>query len=228
MALGFGRFVDVEVVERRGGVFRGREALVELPRGEHAAQASSAGMGWPVSAWSAKRFSVSGLQQPILEQLGGQLDEIAVHAGAREAGVGHVRQQAVQPMAELVEQRPGVVQAQKRRRALGEVQHVHNDGKHLAVKPLLVAEGAHPGAAAFRGPVEVVAHEKPDKLAAAVRNLENAHIRMINGNAARFLEAQPEQPVRGIENRRDHVVQLEIGHQLPAIDVELAPRCFSA
>ena len=69
-------------------------------------------------------------RQPVLVELGGQLDEILLHAGARHARIGDVREQAVQAVAELVEQRARVVEAQQRRlarRALGEVHDVDHD-----------------------------------------------------------------------------------------------------
>ncbi len=40
----------------------------------------------------------------MLVELRGQLDEVGEHGGARQRGIGHVRQHAVQAVAELVEQ----------------------------------------------------------------------------------------------------------------------------
>jgi hypothetical protein len=56
-----------------------------------------------------------GHLQPVLEHLARELDEVAVDAGAGEMGVGDVGQKAVQRVAELVEQRAGIVQAEQRR-----------------------------------------------------------------------------------------------------------------
>ncbi len=47
--------------------------------------------------------------QPVLVELGGQLHEVPGDAGATDALVGHVAQHLVQRVAELVEQRPRVV-----------------------------------------------------------------------------------------------------------------------
>ena len=60
-----------------------------------------------------------GPLQPVLVELRGQLDEIGEHAGARQRRIGHVGQQAVQAVAELVEQRARVVERQQRRLAAG-------------------------------------------------------------------------------------------------------------
>ena len=54
-----------------------------------------------------------GLRQPVLVELRGQLDEIRRDAGAREQRIGHVREKAVQGVAEFVEQRARIVEAQE-------------------------------------------------------------------------------------------------------------------
>jgi hypothetical protein len=58
----------------------------------------------------------------------------------------------MQGVPELVEQRPRIVEAQKRRSALPsfrEIQDVHDDGGSLPVEPLLPAKTAHPSAASL-------------------------------------------------------------------------------
>ena len=55
------------------------------------------------------------LEQPVLIELRGQFDEIARDIGAGDQRIGHVRQQAVQAMSELVEQGTRVVHGQQRR-----------------------------------------------------------------------------------------------------------------
>ena len=69
-------------------------------------------------------------------------------------------------MAELVEQRAGVVEAEQRRAcpraALAKFMHVDDDRPNVAAQLLLAAKGAHPGAAALGGPREIVAEEQRD------------------------------------------------------------------
>ena len=86
----------------------------------------------------------------MLVELRGQFDEIARHRGAGEQRIGHVRQQAMQRVAEFVEQRARVVERQQRRlarRRLGEIADIEDDRADVAGKFLLVAQRGHPGAA---------------------------------------------------------------------------------
>ena len=50
------------------------------------------------------------LLEPVLIELRGKLDEVAADIGARDHRVGDVGQQAVQGVAELMEQRSGIVE----------------------------------------------------------------------------------------------------------------------
>ena len=52
--------------------------------------------------------------QPVLEELGWQLDEITLDAGAGERTVRDIGQQTVQAVPELVKERMGVVERQQR------------------------------------------------------------------------------------------------------------------
>ena len=54
----------------------------------------------------------------MLEDLRRELDEVAAHGGAGLRGIAHAAQQPMQPVAEFVEQRLGVVEAQQGRLAL--------------------------------------------------------------------------------------------------------------
>ncbi len=42
---------------------------------------------------------------------------------------------------------------------------------------------------------------------------------MIDGNVLAFGEGKPEQAMRGVERGRDHLVELEIGHDLGLIEI---------
>ena len=50
--------------------------------------------------------------QPMLEELRGQLDEVARDVGPRQQRIGDVRQHAMQRVAELMEQGVRLVEAQ--------------------------------------------------------------------------------------------------------------------
>ena len=132
-------------------------------------------------------------------------------------------------MSELVEEGPGIVEAQERWSALPslrEVQGINDDGEHLSVQPLLFAKSAHPGAASLRRPVEVVPHEKGNHLAFAVQHLPDADVRVIDRYVAALVETKPEKPMRRVERRRDHVIQLEIRLQSRSIDIEFGLPAF--
>ena len=164
-------------------------------------------------------------QQPVLVKLRRQFDEIAHDAGAGNAGIGDIRQQPVQPVTKFVEQRAGIVDAQKRwlaGRALHEIQHIDDDRFHLAVEPLLIAVARHPCAGAFRRPPEIVAHEQPHGAPVTPERLPHTHLRVINGEVGALLEGEAEQTPRGIEGGFDHAVQLEIGLDLVLVEVMLS------
>jgi len=72
--------------------------------------------------------------------------------GPGEQWICHIRQHAVQGMAELMKECAGIVEAQEAGFSLGglgEVQHIDNDRQHLAIELSLLAKGTHPGAASF-------------------------------------------------------------------------------
>ncbi len=106
--------VQRHVDEGAGGVFDGLEALVEAPR---LVQAFDQLLGNRLAGRMMQRMPPQdrGLERPVLEQLRWQLDEIPQHVRAGQALVGHLRQEAMQPVPELVEQRAHVVRRQKRR-----------------------------------------------------------------------------------------------------------------
>ena len=74
---------------------------------------SASGIGSPVSAWTANLRSTSGCFEPVLVELARELDEIARHVGAGDQRIGDVGEEAVEGVAELVEQRARVVEAER-------------------------------------------------------------------------------------------------------------------
>ena len=161
--------MEVEIHIGRAEIFGGEEALIEGARGD---QPVHQRLRHRLAGLVVAREALEDLRpvEPVLVELRGQLDEILQHAGAGDHRIGHVGQQPVQAVAELVEQRAGVVEGEQRRLARGalvEVHHVEDERAHLAVELLLVAQRRHPGAAALGGPREIVAEEHADVPAVA-------------------------------------------------------------
>ena len=157
----------------------------------------------------------------MLVELRRQLDEIARHRGAGEQRIGHVRQQAVQRVAEFVEQRARVVERQQRRlarRRLGEIADVEDDRADVAGKLFLVAQRGHPGAAVLGAAREIIADEQADMAAGRVLHLEGAGVGVIERHAD-GREAQAEQPARGLEGGLDHLVELEVRLDLGFVQI---------
>ena len=113
---GIAQRMDIEIDQRAGGVFDRGEALVEGARRQQAVEQR---FRHRLAGRGVARIFLQNLRhlQPVLVELRGQLDEIARHRGAGEQRIGDVRQQAVQRVAEFVEQRAGVVEGQQRRLA---------------------------------------------------------------------------------------------------------------
>ena len=133
--------MQVEVDHRRRDVFQRVAALVEGARRDQLLQQVLRHRlaGAEVARELAQDFR---LLEPVLVELRGQLDPVGQDAGAGHRRIGDVRQKAVQRVAELVEQRAGVVERQQRRVALVEVHHVEHQRAHV------VAAEAAPGRAA--------------------------------------------------------------------------------
>ena len=151
---------------------------------------------------------------PVLVELRGQFDEIGEHAGAGQRGIGDVRQHPVQPMAEFVEQGPGIVGRQQGWLALGplgEIADIDDQRRDIAVELLLVPQRGHPGARAFRGSGEVVAIEQRLMPALAVPDFPDPDVRMPDRDIPALGEAEAEQPACAVERGLDHVVERQIG-----------------
>ena len=103
------REVQLHVDQRARQVLDGLEALVELVG---ALDLLDQRLRDRLAGLVVQREAIEdlGRRQPVLEQLRRKLDVVASDARARDRRVVHVRAQAVQRVAELVEQRLGVVQ----------------------------------------------------------------------------------------------------------------------
>ena len=145
--------MEFEIDQRRGDELDRRKALVEFSRLDEALQ-------------QIVRQRLAGLVMlreppqhlrlllPVLVELRRQFDEIGEHRCAGQRRIGHVRQHAVQPVAEFMKQRARIVGRQQRRlavRALGEIADVDDQRHDLAVELLLVAQRGHPRAGALGG-----------------------------------------------------------------------------
>ena len=112
-----GKRMQVEVDHGRGDIFDRGEALVEVARrNEPPQQLLGHRRAGPVVPGKAAQHL--RLLEPMLVELRRQLDEIGGDAGAGNLRIGDVGQQAVQRVAELVEQRARVVEAEQRRLAV--------------------------------------------------------------------------------------------------------------
>ena len=149
IAPGDAQRMEIEIDEGRSEVLDRGEALIEIARGDQPLQQlfrhRLAGLVMPGEAPQHLR-----LLEPMLVELRRQLDEIGGDIGAGNLRIGDVGEQAVQRMAELVEQRARVLEAEQRRLAvggLGEIADVDDQRANVAGKLFLIAQRRHPGAA---------------------------------------------------------------------------------
>ena len=167
-------------------------------------------------------------RQPVLVELGGQLDEVARTLVPETRRVGDVGQEPVQAVAELVEQRARVVEDEQRRlarRALGEVHDVDDDRRDVAGEPL----------AACAEPVI----QAPERLTAArssrrgtgrrgCRRASSPPTRARRGDrpgqvGALRRSVRPNSSPGHVERRGDHVVELQVGLDLRLVEVVIRP-----
>ncbi len=214
--------VDVEIDQRAGRCippWRSPGRKCASPAAGRAAPAASArrcGMA-RVVAQNLRHL------QPVLVELRGQFDEIARHRRAGEQRISDVRQHAVQRMAELVEQRAGVVEGEQRRLAggrLSEIADVEDDRPDIADQLFLVAQRGHPGAGMLGAARVVIADEQRDVLAVGVLHVPGARVLVIERHVG-GREGQAEQPARGFERSIDDLVELEVGLDLGLVQIEL-------
>ena len=163
-----------------------------------------------------------GPLQPMLEQLRGQLDEVARDVRAGEQRIGDVRQHAVQGVAEFVEQGVRLVEAEQARfagAAAGETHHVDDDRQDASIELLLVAQRAHPGAAVLRVAGEIVADEQRDRRAVRADRRPGARVRVRQSHVVAGDEGDAEQAMGDVEGGGDHRLERQIGLELALVDV---------
>ncbi len=169
------------LVEQGGGqVLARREPLVELlggadPLDDRAVERLA---GLVVAGVVVEHL---GPEHPHLVDLARELDEVAVHVRAGQLRVGDPREQAVQRVPELVEERRDLVEGQQRRLPLGRLRHVEvvDDDDRVVEQARLGDEGVHPGAAALRVAGVEVEHVQADRRPVLVGHLEDAGVRVV-------------------------------------------------
>ena len=215
-----GLLVDGLVEHGRGQVLGGRVALAVLFGGQHLVQ-----------QFLRDRFAgfmVLGVVgqdrrpgRPHLVDLRRVFDEVARHRGAGELRVLHVREQAVQGMAELMEHGGDFVEAHQGRLAVGRLGDVLVVGDHRlgAGQAVLRHVGIHPGTAALaRAGVEVTV-EQAQLAAVGLEDLPHAHVRVVDRDVLALLEAQAVELAGRVEHALlEHVVDLEVGLELGFVE----------
>ena len=218
--LRIGQRMRRHVHQRRGRIAHRLVALVEAPR---SMQLGHQRVGYRLSRQVVPRMALQHFRffQPVLEQLRRQLDEVAQHVRARHALVSDVGQQAVQTVAEFVEQRACIIKTQQRRltrRAAREVVVVDDDGQRARVARLL-AKRTHPRATALARAREVVVQEHTHHGTPRVTHFIDFHVGVIRLHIGHQDEAQTEQAIRAIEYRVDHALEREVGFDHRLVDV---------
>ena len=162
--------------------------------------------------------------RPVLVELRGELDEVARDAGSGEAGIFAVGEHAVQGVAELVEHRGDVVEADQRGLAGGGLRQIGDvvDDGQCAEQLRLIDEVAHPGAAVLVVALEVVAVEERERLAVGVEDFEDAHVGLIDRHVVALLESDAVELVGGVEDAvLQDVVEFEVWLDLGFVEVVL-------
>ena len=211
--------VQLHVDQRRGQVFGRAEALAELAG---RLDLVDQGLRDRLAGLIVQGELVQHLlgRQPVLVQLAGELDIVARHGRARHRRIGGVGVQAVQGVAELVEQGGGVVPRDQQGLAglaLDEVGVVRDDRGDLALEPLLRAVGVHPRARALaRAGIGV---EVPQAhVLAGLGHLIDGDVLVIDGDAFQLLVLEAVELARGPEHALAQLVQLQVRLHLVHIE----------
>ncbi len=193
--------VPREVEDRRGQVLGRPEALAvgqrRLEPGHLSQRQRLAGQVVP--GVTGQDVGVPG---PHLVDLGGELDEVPRDRGAGEARVGHVREQAVQGVAELVERSVDLGRAEQRGLPVGRTGHVEADRDHgpVAQQAGLVDERGHPRTAALGVAGVEVGDEQADALVVVVVHLEDPDVRVVAGQVRSLGEPQAVELFGGVQH----------------------------
>ena len=151
---GFRQRMEIEIDDGRGDIFDRGKSHVEITRGNK-----------PLQQFLRHRFAGLVVARKAPQHAGlfaASVRKAATAArrnrsrrGAGDFRIGDGREQAVQRMAEFVEQGARVVEAEQRRLAvggLGEIADIDDVRRDVAGELLLIAQRRHPGAAALGRP----------------------------------------------------------------------------
>ena len=199
----------------------GLEPLAELARALEAPhQVGGDGLAALVVAREGREHA--GIPGPLLEQLGGHLDEVGLGLDARDPGPAlPAREQAVEQVAELVEQRAHVAVLEQAgiaglaagevadQRGLGDLAAGHA-AAHVELRRVAVLVGA-------RVHVEV---EAPDHLP-ALHHLPALDRRVPHRRVRAAAKAHAEQPRREVEHALEHALERQVGPHLARVEVVL-------
>ena len=150
----------------------------------------------------------------MLHELGRHLYKVARHIGTRERSIVAVGEDAVERVAELVEQRFHLVHIQHGRLVdgrLAEVEHQRHDRNLVftVTSVILLSEVGHPRARALALTREEVHIDDGNDLAPII-HFKSLHIRMIYRQIAILLEGDPIEVVADIEKTLHGSVQGKI------------------
>ena len=215
-AQGMPRHVD----DGGGEVLGRRKALAELAGGGDGVDKFGR-EGFPgvdVAGIVAKNRRV---ERPVFVDLGGEFHVVAGHVGAREGGVPHVGQQAVECVPKLVEHGGHFVEGEQCGAAVGGFGHAHDvdDHRPQPQQPRLLHKPRHPGPAAFRRPRVVVRQEQPDAGTVCLLYLPNVYIRRVSRQVRARFHADAVEALSRVEHAvAQHAIQREVAAQLLGIE----------
>src|ERR1700730_1168156 len=119
----------------------------------------------------------------------------------------------MQRVAKLMKECARIIKTQKAGLLLvtfGKIQNINDDRLNLAVEPLLLAEGIHPGSAALRWSCEIITDEQRDFASIARHNSPATRIPMVEGNVLAFTKGKAKETIRGEKRGCNHVFKLKI------------------
>ena len=194
-----------------------REAALEVPRREHPVEqlARQRRAGFDVRRHPREHVA---LPAEILHELAGKLDGIPFDAlDAGHAGDLDARQQLVQAVAELVEQRDDFVVRERRRAAVGRCRQVAGEEGdrmlNLRARATAVDRVVLPRAALLAGARVIVEVELADQRARRIGDVEEADVGMPRRRAA-LADRNAVERFRDAEEAGQHLVFREIAADL--------------
>ncbi len=175
----------------------------------------------PMDGVAAKHLRLGG---PVLHDLRGELDEVVLHR--EQAVVGHIAEERMEGMSELVEEGGGFVQVEQGGNIAvrpGKVPHdVYHRNHPFAVLIALVAEGTAPRPRSFSPGTRMEVHiQNTEQAAVGIVHLVGHAFVVVDGEHRRT-ERDAVEPVAQFEDSLFHIFQREVGPQ--RLLIEVVPR----